>query len=61
MDVRVPLSLHIRSVSAEPACLALQTNTLVRYKRYYNLDVAGSNRAELIEAVTKHFVSMVRF
>jgi cytidylate kinase len=34
-------------------------NTLVRYKRFYNLDVSGLSRTELIDAVTKHFIAMV--
>ena len=38
---------------------AAQINTLLRYKRRYDLE-SGSGRSELVEAVTKHFISLVR-
>ena len=46
--------LHL--TSPEP----VQQGTLQRYKKQFNLDTSTSGRADLLEVVTKHFISMVR-
>lgn len=50
---------HSRTALLPLTCM--QTSVLLRYKRFFNLEVDANKRAELVEAVTKHFIAMVSF